>query len=328
MSTVLVTGGVGYVGSHACKALAQAGLVPVTYDSLERGHQELVKWGPLEVGDIHDGAALTAAMAKHQPTAVLHFASYIFVDESVAKPEMYARNIVEGTRSLLRAMATANVGAVVVSSSCAVYGIPATTPIIETAPCRPTNPYGAAKLAMEHLLAESEKEHGLAWAALRYFNAAGADPDGETGEWHEPETHLIPRVLDAALGNIPEIVINGVDYPTPDGTCVRDYVHVSDLADAHVRALFHSLTARGGAVFNLGSGNGFSVRDVIEMGQRVTGLRIPFTVGTRRTGDATILVADSARAAQILGWRPKRSDLATQMTDAWNWHQRIRKAGL
>lgn len=323
MATVLITGGAGYVGSHACKALARAGHTPVVYDSLIRGHRELVKWGPLEIGDIHDRARLMEVMNRHHPVAVMHFASFILVGESVEKPDLYEENIVGGTASLVDAMAAAGVNTLVVSSSAAVYGNPARVPVTEDEPCRPVNPYGVSKLRMEHLLAAAEKTHGLAWVALRYFNAAGADPDGETGEWHEPETHLIPRVLDAALGRDASIVINGNDYPTPDGTCVRDYIHVSDLADAHLLAWRYAIGHRGGAAFNLGSSRGFSVREVVDAARAMTGRSIPVTYGPRREGDPPVLVADSARARHILGWAPRRSDLAAQIENAWAWHLKM-----
>lgn len=320
MATILVTGGAGYVGSHACKALARAGHVPVTYDSLIRGHRELVKWGPLETGDIHDKARLIAVMDKYRPAAVMHFASFIFVNESVAQPQLYEHNIVGGTQTLVDAMAGANVKTLVVSSSAAVYGIPSSVPIPEEAPCHPVNPYGAAKLKMEQLLARAQRDHGLSWVALRYFNAAGADPETETGEWHEPENHLIPLVLDAALGKREAITINGDDYPTPDGTCVRDYIHVMDLAEAHLLAWRYAIGNPGGAAFNLGTGHGASVRQVVAAARKVTGRNIPVRYGKRRDGDPPALVADSAYAQRVLGWMPRRSDLASQIADAWAWH--------
>jgi UDP-glucose-4-epimerase GalE len=320
MATVLITGGAGYVGSHVCKALARAGHVPVTYDSLIRGHRELVKWGPLEVGDIHDSARLVEVFEKYRPAAVMHLASFIFVGESVANPDLYEHNIVAGSQSLVDAMAAAGVDKLVVSSSAAVYGMPRSSPITEDAPCRPVNPYGACKLKMEHLLAEAERRNGLSWVALRYFNAAGADPEGDTGEWHEPETHLIPLVLDVALGRADAITVNGNDYPTPDGTCVRDYIHVADLADAHLLAWRYAVGNSGGAAFNLGSSSGASVNEVIATARRVTGRAIPVKYGPRREGDPPALVAESTRARRMLGWAPQRSDLATQIDDAWAWH--------
>ncbi|MCC6913722.1 MAG: UDP-glucose 4-epimerase GalE [Rhodospirillaceae bacterium] len=325
MATILVTGGAGYVGSHACKALARAGHVPVTYDSLIRGHRELVKWGPLEIGDIHDKARLIEVMETHRPAAVMHFASFIFVNESVAQPDLYERNIVGGTEMLVDAMAVRDIRTLVVSSSAAVYGIPSFSPITEDAPCRPVNPYGAAKLKMEQALARAQRDHGLSWVALRYFNAAGADPEGETGEWHEPENHLIPLVLDAALGKSEAITINGDDYPTRDGTCVRDYIHVMDLAEAHLLAWRYAIGNDGGAAFNLGTGHGASVLDVVTTARKVTGHNIPVRAGQRRDGDPPALVADAGAAQRILDWAPRRSDLASQIADAWAWHLTLRK---
>lgn len=325
MSTVLVTGGAGYVGSHACKVLARAGHTPVTYDSLIRGHRDLVKWGPLEVGDIHDKARLVEVMNMHRPDVVMHFASFIFVNESVAQPELYERNIVGGTQSLVDAMDEVGLTTLVVSSSAAVYGIPSEVPIRESAPCRPVNPYGAAKLKMERMLEAAQKDRGLAWVALRYFNAAGADPEGETGEWHEPENHLIPLVLDVALGKGEAITVNGDDYPTPDGTCVRDYIHVMDLAEAHLLAWRYAIGNRGGAAFNLGGGRGASVREIISAARTVTGRTIPVIVGKRREGDPAVLVADSSYARQALGWAPRRSDLASQIADAWVWQRSLQR---
>lgn len=324
MTNVLVTGGAGYVGSHACQALARAGHVPVVYDSLERGHSELVKWGPLEVGDIRDVQRLRAALERHRPDVVMHFASYIFVHESVAFPELYRDNIVNGTQSLLDAMSQTGVGKLVVSSSCAVYGNPEKTPITEQESRKPINPYGRYKLEMENLLARSEVANGLKWVALRYFNAAGADPNGATGEWHDPEPHLIPRVLDVALGHAEAVIINGTDYPTVDGTCIRDYVHVVDLADAHLKA-WNYLDARdGGHAFNLGGERGASVRQIVEAARRITGRDIPVVEGARRPGDPPVLVADAALARRSLGWQAERSSLDEIFTDAWAWHRRLR----
>lgn len=319
MATILVTGGAGYVGSHACKALKRAGYTPVTYDNLGRGHRELVKWGPLVEGDLHDTDGLRAALRTHRPAAVMHFASLIDVAESVAQPEMYRHNIVEGTRSLLAAMKAEGVNRIVVSSSCSIYGVPDRMPIDETAPRRPNNPYGAAKLGMEELLAQGTEHPDLAWTSMRYFNAAGADPDGETGEWHEPENHLIPRVLDVAMGRATTVFAHGGDYPTPDGTCVRDYIHVNDLAEAHLLALNGDYA---GMAFNLGTGGGYSVRQVVETARAVTGRDIPLQVGPRRPGDPAFLVADSGRAARTLGWTARRP-LADQIGDAWAWHRKL-----
>ena len=321
MATILVTGGAGYVGSHTCKALAKAGHTPMTYDNLSRGHRELVKWGPLEIGDIRDQTKVEDILKRYKPDAVIHFAAYIFAGESVAQPQLYEDNNVGGAKSLLAAMAVTGVRKIVVSSTAAVYGMPPKSPIAETEVCKPVNPYGETKLKMEKMLA---RESDLKWVALRYFNAAGADPDGDTGEWHEPEDHLIPIMLDVALKLKDTMTINGTDYPTPDGTCVRDYVHVTDLADAHVRALKYLLDGKPSAAFNLGTSNGYSVKDVIETGRMVTGLEIPAKLGPRRPGDAVSLVADSTKAKTELEWSPQ-FDLRAQIAHAWTWHQRLRR---
>ncbi|MBB3268227.1 UDP-arabinose 4-epimerase [Azospirillum sp. OGB3] len=322
MTAVLVTGGAGYVGSHACKALAAAGFLPVTFDSLEHGRRDAVRWGPLLQGDLADRAALDRAFAEHQPVAVLHFAAYAYVGESVAKPLRYYRNNVAGTLTLLEAMAAAEVGMLVFSSTCATYGAPRVTPIPEDHPQQPVNPYGASKLMVERMIMDVGAASGLRAVILRYFNAAGADPEGEIGENHDPETHLIPLALDAALGRIPHLTVNGDDYDTPDGTCVRDYIHVSDLADAHVRALRHLLDGGDSVALNLGNGQGFSIRQVADAAERVTGRRVPLTVGPRRPGDPPVLVGDARKARALLKWRPQRDDLDVQIADAWRWRQR------
>jgi len=318
-STILVTGGAGYVGSHACKTLAAAGYTPVTYDNLFRGHRELVKWGPLEVGDVCDGARLTAVMEQYRPAAVMHFAALTVVSESVTHPEMYHQTNAGGTATLLHAMHKAGIGKIIVSGTCAVYGMPKTTPITEDTPIAPISPYGDSKLAMEKLVAAAD---GLSWVTFRYFNAAGADPDGETGEWHEPETHLIPNILRAAAGIGDPLRMYGDDYPTPDGTCIRDYIHVCDIAAAHVAALKYLDDCPGGHVFNLGSETGFSVREVIETARRVTGKDLPVIVEPRRAGDSAVLVADAARVKRALKWSPRHSRLEDQVTDAWRWVQK------
>src|SRR5207302_1259202 len=261
--TILVTGGAGYVGGHACKALAGAGYRPVVYDNLSRGHREAVRWGPLVEGDLHDRARLVAALREHGIGAVMHFAAFAYVGESVTEPEIYYRNNVGGTLALLAAMREAAVGTIVFSSTCAVYGIPDRLPIGETTAKAPLNPYGETKLAIERALHWYAGAYDLRFAALRYFNAAGADIDGEIGEEHEPETHLIPRVLRAALGTGEPVEVYGTDYPTPDGTAIRDYIHVTDLADAHVRALLYLSAGGDSAAVNLGTGQGCSVRPVI-----------------------------------------------------------------
>src|SRR4051812_50000829 len=298
LPSILVTGGAGYVGSHACKALAAAGFRPVVYDSLSRGHRGAVKWGPLVEGDLHDRDRLVAAMRSHQVGAVLHFAAFAYVGESVLSPELYYRNNVVGTLSLLDAMREAGVATIVFSSTCAVYGIPETVPIRETTAKAPLNPYGDTKLAVERALHWYGGAHGFRYAALRYFNAAGADPDGEIGEEHDPETHLIPLVLRAALGHAGPLHIFGSDYPTRDGTAVRDYIHVADLAAAHVAALDYLKGGGDTAIVNLGTGSGHSVREVIAAVERIGGRAVPRFEAPRRPGDPPELVADPALAAE------------------------------
>ena len=322
MKPILVTGGAGYIGSHVCKALALAGYLPVAFDSLEMGHEWAVRWGPLERGNILDRARLDAAFAAHRPHAVIHCAAYAYVAESVADPGRYIRNNVAGTLTLLEAMRDHGVPGLVFSSSCATYGEPQTVPIPEDAPQNPVNPYGRSKLMSEQMFPAFAAVHGLQWASLRYFNAAGADPKGEIGEEHDPETHLLPLVLDAASGRRPSVTVFGTDHPTPDGTCVRDYVHVSDLAAAHVAAL-DALSAQGTlGAFNLGNETGHSVRQVIDTVRAVTGLNAPVVLGKRRQGDPPVLVADSTRARAELAWRPRFPELAEMVRTAWAWHQR------
>lgn len=325
MTNILVTGGAGYIGSHACKALAKAGFTPVVYDSLVHGHEWAVRWGPLERGDILDRARLDEVITAYAPAAVMHFAAFAYVGESVADPAKYYRNNLLGTLALLDAMRENGVDKLVFSSSCATYGTPAAAPIREDDPQAPINPYGASKLMAERILADYAAAYGLKSVALRYFNAAGADPDGEIGEAHDPETHLIPLVLDAAAGVRPHVTIFGNDYDTPDGTCVRDYVHVSDVAEAHVLAL-HGLQ-RGGlrAAYNLAGGTGVSVAQVIAAAHEVTGRKIPVVVGPRRPGDPASLLADPARARADLGWRPRHPELAQMIETAWAWQEQRRK---
>jgi len=322
MSTILVTGGAGYVGSHACKALAAAGHTPVAYDNLSRGHREFARWGPLETGDIGDGAKLDEVIARHRVEAVMHFAALAYVGESVEQPALYYRNNVGGTLELLEAMRRAGVGLLVFSSTCATYGVPVRMPITEDAEQRPINPYGMTKLVIERVLRDYGAAYGLRSVALRYFNAAGCDPDGEIGENHDPETHLIPRVLMAADGTIPHVEVFGTDYPTPDGTCLRDYVHVMDLAAGHLQALDY--LKRGGATtaVNLGTGRGFSVREVIAAAERVTSRRIPLREAARRAGDPPVLVADATRARTLLGFAPRFNEIEPIVETAWRWHKR------
>ena len=322
MSTILVTGGAGYVGSHACKALAAAGHTPVVYDNLSRGHREFARWGPLEVGDLGEAAKLDAVFARHRIDAVMHFAALAYVGESVEQPALYYRNNVGGTLELLEAMRRAGVGLMVFSSTCATYGVPERMPITEDLRQQPINPYGATKLMIERVLRDYEPAYGLRSVALRYFNAAGCDPGGEVGEDHEPETHLIPRVLMAADGMLPRIDVFGTDYPTPDGTCLRDYIHVADLADGHVRALDYLQRGGASSAINLGTGRAFSVREVIAAAERVTGRRIPVHEGPRRAGDPPVLVADATRARTLLGFAPRYSEIEPIVETAWRWHKR------
>lgn len=319
---ILVTGGAGYIGSHTCKALAQAGYTPVTYDNLVYGHEWAVRWGPLEQGDIQDRVALDAVIAKYRPQAVIHFAAYAYVGESVSDPGKYYRNNVAGTLTLLEAMRDHAIGRIVFSSTCATYGIPPTVPIVEETPQHPINPYGASKLMVERILADFGPAHALGWIALRYFNAAGADPDTQIGEAHDPETHLIPLALDAAAGRRPALTVFGHDYDTPDGTCVRDYIHVSDLAQAHVLALAALERGVPSQPINLGNGAGFTVREVIASVERVTGLSVPCILGDRRAGDPPALISDAARARKTLGWNPQLADIDAIISTAWAWHQR------
>ncbi len=320
--TILVTGGAGYIGAHACKALAQAGYTPVTYDNLVYGHERAVKWGPFEKGDILDGARLSEVLTRHKPSAVMHFAAFAYVGESVTEPAKYYRNNVVGTLSLLDAMRAHDIGRIVFSSTCATYGIPETVPIAEDTPQKPINPYGASKLMIERVLSDYADAYAMKCVALRYFNAAGADANGEIGESHDPETHLIPLVLDAASGARPHITILGDDYPTPDGTCIRDYVHVSDIAEAHVCAL--GKLGDGGLrrAYNLGTGSGFSVAQVIAAAKRVTGCKIPVVQGPRRAGDPAQLLADARLVSRELGWTARHSSLDNILQTAWRWHQR------
>jgi len=319
---VLVTGGAGYIGSHACKALAGAGFQPVVFDNLSRGHREAVRWGPLVEGDLADRQRLCAALIEHKVEAVMHFAAYAYVGESVADPALYYRNNLGGTLSLLEAMREAGVGEIVFSSTCATYGIPDGVPIREDAPQRPVNPYGETKLAIERALHWYAAAYGLRSVSLRYFNAAGADPEGEIGEHHEPETHLVPLVLQAALGHGPHIEIYGTDYPTHDGTAIRDYVHVCDLAIAHLRALERLRGGGGSAAVNLGTGQGHSVREVIAAAELASGRKVLARAAPRRPGDPPALVADPSLAGEILGWHPQHSDLDTIIRTSLAWHTR------
>jgi UDP-arabinose 4-epimerase len=316
---ILVTGGGGYIGSHTCKALARAGHTPIVFDNLSTGHADAVRWGALYIGDILDPAALDAAFVKYRPEVVIHFAALAYVGESVLNPSKYYRINITGTQVLLDAMRRHDVAQIVLSSSCATYGTPAKLPIVEDTPQQPINPYGFTKLAIERMAADYERAYGMRWIALRYFNAAGADPEGELGERHEPETHAIPLAIGAALGTAPSFSVFGSDYPTPDGTAVRDYVHVADLADAHMRATMHLEMGGASGVFNLSTGHGTSVLKLIDAVTFATGRRVPLIYAERRPGDPPALYARADRAAQILGWQPRFVDIVPIVETAAHW---------
>lgn len=315
-----MTGGAGYVGSHACKALAKAGHTPVTFDNLSRGHREAVKWGPLEIGDLLDPTQLKNVFTQYKPQAVMHFAALAIVSESVDNPDLYFRNNVDGTSNLLDVMRDAGVHRMVFSSTCAIYGIPEVVPIAEAESAKPISPYGESKHQVEKMLVARQKSDGLSSIALRYFNAAGADPDGDIGEKHDPEPHLIPNVL-AAAADGSRLTVYGDTYPTSDGTCIRDYVHVADLAEAHVLALDWLAENSDATYANLGTGTGYSVLDIIRGAERIAGRKVSFEIGPPRPGDPPRLVADASVARNLLGWMPTRSDLDTLISDAWNWSQ-------
>ncbi|HKR37542.1 MAG TPA: UDP-glucose 4-epimerase GalE [Steroidobacteraceae bacterium] len=318
--TVLVTGGAGYVGSHALQLLRDSGIRCVVLDNLSRGHRELAGDAPLVVGDIADPDVVTRVLREHDVDAVMHFAAYAYVGESVQQPDIYYRNNVAGTLNLLECLVRHGVRRFVFSSTCATYGLPQTTPIEETHPQRPVNPYGASKLMVERILSDFDHAFGLRSVVFRYFNAAGADPQGRIGEWHEPETHLIPIALQAARGVRGAVEVFGDDYPTPDGTCIRDYIHVTDLAQAHLLGLRHLQAGGASEAFNLGNNNGFSVREVITAAEQVTGRKIPWKAAPRRAGDPHALVGSAVKAQQRLGWKPQFPGLDTIIETAWKWH--------
>lgn len=318
---LLVCGGAGYIGSHMCKALARAGHEPVTFDNFSTGHRHAVKWGPLVEGDLLDAHALAEAFARFRPDAVMHFAARSLVGESIQQPGLYFLNNVTGTKNLLEAMRVAAVDRLVFSSTAAVYGNPEYTPVDEAHPTRPINPYGWSKLMAEREIVEHCRAHGLRAACLRYFNAAGADPEGDTGEAHEPETHLIPNIIKAALDpTAPPVRLYGEDHPTPDGTCIRDYVHVCDLCEAHLLALVYLAARPGCHVFNLGTGQGNSVAEVFALSRRVLGGKPEMERCPRRPGDPPRLVADAGLAKEALGWSPRHTLLACIET-ASAWHR-------
>lgn len=321
MDRILVTGGAGYIGSHACKALAAQGFLPVTFDNLSTGWGDAVKFGPLEQGNLLDRARLDEVFAKHQPVAVMHFAALSQVGDSMKDPGLYWRENVTGALNLIEASVEANCKRFVFSSTCATYGDQDGVVLDEHSKQMPINAYGASKLAIEQILENFEATYGLRKVIFRYFNVAGADPDGAVGEFHRPETHLIPLILQAIDGQRPALTVYGTDYDTHDGTCIRDYVHVSDLIDAHLSGLEWLMADKQSRAFNLGTGTGFSVREVIQAAKRATNKDVPLTYGDRRSGDATSLVSGSTRAGTELGWTPARSTLDQMIGDAWRWHQ-------
>lgn len=322
--TILVTGGAGYIGSHATIELQRSGYDVIILDNLVYGHRDLVESvlkAELVVGDTNDRPLLDRLFAEREIAAVMHFAAYAYVGESVTDPAKYYRNNVIGTLTLLEAMVAANVKKFVFSSTCATYGVPKTTPIPEAHPQDPINPYGRSKLMVERILADFDRAYDFNSVIFRYFNAAGADPEGHLGEDHNPETHLIPLVLQTALGKRESISIFGTDYPTPDGTCIRDYIHVTDLATAHCQGLEYLLDSGKSEIFNLGNGSGFSVKETIEAARQVTGREIKAVECDRRPGDPPALVGSSEKARDILGWSPQYSDIDRILTHAWQWHQ-------
>jgi UDP-glucose-4-epimerase GalE len=324
--SILIVGGAGYIGSHTAKFIAQSGEKPVVLDNLVYGHRAAVQWGPLVEGDLADAGLIARVLRDHAVTAVIHFAAYAYVGESVTDPRKYFRNNVCNTLNLLDAMVDAGVRDIVFSSTCATYGEPTAVPIAEDHPQQPVNPYGESKLFVERILHWYAGAYGLRFAALRYFNAAGADPEGQIGEEHDPETHLIPLAIDTALGRRPSLDIYGTDYPTPDGTAIRDYIHVVDLADAHLRALGALQTDKGNLRLNLGTGQGHSVRQVVAAVETATRRKVPTREIGRRAGDPPALVADARLAGRVLGWRPRYPELSTIVEHAVAWHQRPRPA--
>jgi UDP-glucose 4-epimerase len=320
---ILVTGGGGYIGSHCCKNLFEEGYNPICFDNLINGHKENVKWGELIEGDLDNKPQIETAIKKYKIDAVMHFAAYAYVGESIEKPRKYYENNLQNTINLLSVMLNNNIDLFVFSSSCATYGNPNKIPIDEEHPQNPINPYGKSKYMIEEILKDYGRAYRLRFMILRYFNAAGADPAGEIGEDHEPETHLIPLVLRAAYDNNVPVQVFGTDYPTEDGTCIRDFVHVTDLASAHVLAVQKLLCGGSSDFFNLGTGHGYSVMQVIEKAVRVTGRRIPFRTRGRREGDPPLLVASNRKAIEKLGWNPKYQSLEDIIETAWNWHRRV-----
>lgn len=320
--SVLIVGGAGYIGSHTAKALAQAGIEPIVFDNLSSGHRWALRWGVFEEGDLADPGSIAAVFRRHRVRAVIQFAALIQVGESVRDPRKYFRGNVVNTLNLLDAMVDAGVNEIVFSSTAAVYGDPLRVPIAEDHPLSPVSPYGDTKLIVERILRRYGEAYGLRAAVLRYFNAAGADPDGEIGEAHHQESHLIPLAMQAALGRRGPLEVYGTDYSTPDGTAVRDYVHVVDLAQAHILALGHLASGNDGFVANVGTGRGHSVQEVVAAVERVSGLPVPRKLVARRAGDAPVLLADPAHVKALLGWRPAFPELESMVTDSWRWENR------
>ena len=319
MTNILVAGGAGYIGAHTCLELFNKGFTPITYDNLSNGHAEFVKWGPLEIGDIRDRNKLDGVLGKYKPLAIIHFAAAIEVGESFRDPSGYYDNNVAGTITLLRAAQAAAIDKLVFSSTCATYGIPSSIPMDEAHAQAPINPYGRSKLIVEQILRDMDLHQGFRSFILRYFNAAGADPEGRIGEWHSPETHAIPIAIETALGRRSHFQVMGTDYDTRDGSCVRDFVHVLDLADAHTRAIEHLLNNGTSHALNLGTGHGTTVKELLETVQHVAGREFEIKYGPRREGDSPALVADNTLARRTIGWSP-RHDLQSIVGTAWNWH--------
>jgi len=318
---VLVTGGAGYIGSHTVRELQKLGRKVVVYDNLSRGHREAVQGAPLVVGDLLDFERLEKIIREYEVTSVIHFAADSQVGESMVHPEKYYFNNVTGTLNLLKAMKNNGVKRIVFSSSAATYGEPEAVPITEDLPKNPTSVYGRTKWMMEQIMNDYDKAYGLKYIALRYFNAAGADPDADIGEDHHPETHLIPIIMQVLLGKRESVSIFGVDYPTPDGTCIRDYIHVTDLASAHILALDALENGKESSVYNLGNGNGFSVKEIIDTVEKVTGKKVPRVEAERRPGDPAVLIASSQKIMKELGWKPKFNRIEQIIETAWRWHE-------
>lgn len=320
---ILIVGGAGYIGSHVNKVLHENGEETLVLDNLSYGHEDFVKWGEFVKGDLSDRELLTNIFEKYAIDAVMHFAGFTYVGESVKDPQKYYINNLKNTLNLLEVMKDFNVNKFIFSSTCAVYGEPQKLPLIEDHPLNPMSPYGNSKLMVEKILEDYSKAYDLIYVSLRYFNAAGADPASKIGEWHNPETHLIPLVLDAASGRRESVSIYGTNYPTPDGTCIRDYIHVLDLAQAHYKALQYLNKKNRSQVFNLGNGNGFSVKEVIKACQEITGNQIKVIEDEPRPGDPPILVGSSKKARELLGWNPQWVDLNDIISTAWNWYQKL-----